>query len=134
MQRDRQHRLGDGRGAQPDAGVVPPGGDDVDGLAGDVDGAARHLDAGGGLERDLHDDVLAGGDAAEDAAGMVRREARRRQLVAMLAAALRRNRDAVADLHRLHGVDAHHRVRDVGIEAVEHRLAQADRHAAARSR
>ena len=38
--------------------------------------------------------------------------------------------DAGADLHGFHGVDAHHGVREVGIEPVEHRLAQARRHAA----
>ena len=39
-------------------------------------------------------------------------------------------RDAGADLHRLHRVDAHHGVREVGIQPVEHRFAQARRHAA----
>ena len=42
----------------------------------DVDRAAGHLDAGGGLEGQVRDDVLAGGDAAEDAAGVVARESR----------------------------------------------------------
>ena len=72
----RQHRLGDRRGAQAHAGIVAAGGDDLDRVAGQIDGAARHLDAGGGLERDVHDHVLAGGNAAEDAAGMVGGEAR----------------------------------------------------------
>ena len=39
---------------------------------------------------------------------------------------------AGADFHALHGVDAHHRVGDVGVELVEQRLAQADRDAARR--
>src|ERR1700733_15115211 len=47
----------------------------------------------------------------------------------MLAAALACHRDAIADLHRLDGVDAHHRGRDIGIELVEYRLAQARGHA-----
>jgi hypothetical protein len=37
--------------------------------------------------------------------------------------------EAVADLHALDGVDAHHRVGDVGVELVVQRLAQAHRHA-----
>ena len=54
----------------------------------------------------------------------------RRQLVAMLAAALLdAHATPGADLDGLDRVDAHHRVRDVGIEPVEHRLAQAGRHA-----
>ena len=82
-----------------------------------------------GLNVDVHDDVLPRGNAAQDAAGVVAQETRGRQLVAMLAAALRGRRDAGADFHGLHRVDAHHGVREVGIEPVEHRLAQTRRHA-----
>ena len=100
------------------------------GLPCDVDGVAGHRDARGGLERDADHDVLAGGDAAEHAAGMIALEALRRQLVAMLGTALRDAAKPGADLHALDGVDAHHRAGQVGIEALEHRLAQARRHAA----
>src|SRR5580704_9507343 len=48
----------------------------------------------------------------------------------MLAAALGSGRHARAELHRLHGVDAHEGVRDIGIEAVEHGLPESRRHAA----
>ena len=37
-------------------------------------------------------------------------------------------REARADFDALHRVDAHHRVRDVGVEPVEDRLAPTDRH------
>ena len=47
----------------------------------------------------------------------------------MLAAALAADGHAIADLHRLDGIDAHHGVGDVGVEPVEHRLAQSRRHA-----
>ena len=43
-------------------------------------------------------------------------------------------REARADLDALHRVDAHHVLRDVGVELVVDRLAPADRHAASRPR
>ena len=46
-----------------------------------------------------------------------------------VAALLRHAGEAGADLHALDGVDAHHRVGDVGIELVEQRLAETHRHA-----
>jgi hypothetical protein len=98
---DRQHRFRDRRGAQPDARVVPPGGDDLHRVAGRVDGRAGDLDAGGGLERQVRDHVLTGGDATEDAAGVVAAEALRRQRIAMFAPLLRRGARAGADLDRL---------------------------------
>ena len=55
----------------------------------------------------------------------------RRHLVGVLAAALRDAREAGADLDPLHGVDPHHRLREVGVEPAVDRLAPADRHAAA---
>src|SRR4029077_13455277 len=93
--------------------VVAPGRDDLGRVAGDVDGAPGDLDARSRLERQVRDDVLARGDAAEDSARVVAQESARRQLVAMLAAALCGGPDAGAELHRLHGVDAHERGRDV---------------------
>ena len=60
---------------------------------------------------------------------MVAGEAGRRQFVAMLAAALRDDAEAVADLDPLDGVQAHHREGDVGVEPVVQRFAQAHRHA-----
>src|SRR6202035_2581764 len=50
-------------------------------------------------------------------------------LVAMFRAALFHGLESRADLHTLHGVDAHHSARQVGIEPLEHRLAPARRHA-----
>src|SRR5882724_2345959 len=49
-QHQRQHRLGDRRGANTDAGIVPSGGDDFDGFAVNVDGLPRQGDARGRLE------------------------------------------------------------------------------------
>ena len=63
-----EHGFGDGGGAQADAGVVSAVGGELDGVAVDVDAAARGGDGTGGLDGDVDVDVLAGADAAEDAA------------------------------------------------------------------
>ena len=128
-QHDGHHRLGDGGSADADTRIMATGGDELDGLAVDVDAAARDLDAGGRLQRGMHDDVLPARDAAEHAAGVVRQEPRGRELIAVLAATLAGDAHAGADLDRLHGVDAHHCVSEVGIEPVEHRLAEPRGHA-----
>ena len=100
------------------------------GLALQVDRAARAADRAGRLDRERDGDVLAGRDAAEDAAGVVGEKAGRRQLVAVRRAALLDRLEAGADLDALDRVDPHHRVGDVGVELVVERLAEADRHAA----
>src|SRR5262249_62045198 len=64
---DGEHRLRDRCGPETDARIVPTGGHDLHGVAGGVDGAAPDLDAGGGLERRVSDDVLSGGNAPEPA-------------------------------------------------------------------
>ena len=71
-QHQRQHRLGNRRGADADAGVVAAFGGDVHGFTCLVDRVAREADAGGRLHSVVRDDVLPGGDAAEDAARVVR--------------------------------------------------------------
>src|ERR1700720_2419295 len=47
----------------------------------------------------------------------------------MLTALLRDRTRASADFDRLYGVDAHERVGDVGVQAIEHGLTQPRRHA-----
>src|SRR5438105_914411 len=61
---------------------------------------------------------------------MVAAKARGRELVAVLAAALRGGARAGADLHGLHGVDAHEGVGNVRVQPVEHRLTQSRGHPA----
>ena len=121
--RGRPERFVSGAGAVPAVGV----GDHR--LAGLVDRAAVQADAGGWLDRHAHHHVLPAGDAAQHATGVVRQIARRRHFVRVLGTTLHHAVEAGADLDALDGVDAHHRVGDVGIEAVVHRLAPADRHA-----
>jgi hypothetical protein len=67
------------------------------------------------------DDGLSGGDAAENAAGMVRQEDRlaviaHAHLVGILLAGDFRGVEAVADLHALDGVDRHQQRGDVLVE------------------
>ena len=57
---------------------------------------------------------------------MVTGEALRRELVAVLAAALAHHVEAVADGYGFHGVDAHQGVGDVGVQPVKHGFAEAD--------
>src|SRR5690348_757782 len=121
---DRQHGLGNRRSAQTDARIVPTRRHDLNRAPRQVDGAAGHLDAGGWFEGEMRDHVLPRGDAAEHPTGVVAAKTLRRELIAMLAAALRGTTHSGADLHGLHRVDAHERVRYVGVEPVEYRLAE----------
>ena len=127
-QHQRQHGLGNRRGADADARIVATVGFHVDRMAGLVDRAARLGNAGGRLDGDADLDVLAGRDAAENAAGVVAGKTVRCQLVTMHAAALGNRIEAGADLHALDGIDAHHGMGDIGVEAVKDRRAPADRH------
>src|SRR5262249_9985509 len=109
---DGQHRLAHGHGADADAGIVATLGDDVDILALLGDTLARGQDRTGRLHREAHDDVLAGGDAAEDAAGVVGEErdlaVLHAHLVGIGLAGQARGLEAGADLDTFHRVDAHH--------------------------
>src|SRR5690606_14287733 len=124
------HRLGDRRGAQADARVVPARGHDLRRPALLVDGTPGHLNARRRFQGNTHENVLSARAAAERAAGRVLLEALGRELVAMLAAALPHAREAVAELHAFDGIDAHQAFRDLGFELVEHGLAETHRHAA----
>ena len=92
-------------------------------------------DRRGRLDREARDDRLAGGNAAEDAAGMVGEEPRlavvaHAHLVGVLFAAERaRRREAVADLHALDRVDAHQRGGEIAVELGIDRRAETGRHA-----
>src|SRR5690606_20573411 len=123
-QREREHRLRDRRGPEPDARIVPARRDDLGRLAMHVDRTSRHLDARRRFQRETDQNVLPARDPAEDSARRVLREALRRDLVAMLAAPLADAAEAVADLDALDRVDAHHRARYLRVELVEDRLAE----------
>ena len=111
---------------------MPTGGGDLGFVASHIDGLAGDANAGGGLEGDAYPEVLAAGDAPQGAAGVIGQKSPGRDLVPVLGAFLLHNLEAVADLHGLDRVDAHHGLGDVGVQAVENRLPQArwhiDRH------
>src|SRR5699024_3238183 len=65
------------------------------------------------------------GNATLHTAGMIAGKATRGQLVAMLGATHGDDIETIADLDRLDGIDAHQRLADIGVEAIEHRLAPA---------
>src|SRR5690606_11989452 len=114
---------------EPDAWIVPARRDDLDRVAVNVDRTPRHLDARRRFQRDTDENILSARYSAEYSPCRILREAFRRDLVAVLAAALADAAEAVADLDALHGVDAHHRARDLGVELVEDRLAESRRDA-----
>src|SRR5882724_4937510 len=68
------HRLAHRNCPDADAGVVPAMGRDLDLVAFDIDGAQRIEDRACRLDRKPGDDVLTGGDATQNAAGVVRQE------------------------------------------------------------
>jgi len=113
---DGQHRLRYGRRPQSDTRIMTSGGHHLYGISGDVDRVARYLDTRCRFEGCVRDDVLSRRDSPEHSPGIVALESRGCQLVAMLTALLRYRSRAGANLHSLDGVDAHERVRNVGIK------------------
>ena len=65
------HRLANRHGADADAGIVAPFGDDLGVVSVAINRATRRQDRGGRLHGEAHDDGLAGRQAAQHAAGMI---------------------------------------------------------------
>src|SRR3954464_2603794 len=125
-----RHGLADRHRADADAGVVAAPGDDLGLVAVAIDGLAWPEDRGGRLPGEARGVCLPGRDATENAAGVVRQEARaavvaHAHLVGVLLAGHRGSGKAVADLDALHRVDAHQRGGKVGIELAVDRSAEA---------
>src|SRR6266446_1606587 len=128
------HGLADRHRPDADAGVVAALGGDLGFAAVAVEGAARRQDRGGRLDGEPRHDRLAGGDAAQDAAGVVGEEKRlaviaHPHLVAVLLPGQGGCREAGADLDALHGIDAHQGGREVAVELAVDRSPKARRHA-----
>ena len=94
---EREHCFRDRHGPDSDAGVVATGRADLDRVTRKIDRAARDDDAGRRLDGHADHEILARGDAAQGAAGMVGQEPLRRQFVAMFRTTLR---DAARNLRR----------------------------------
>src|SRR5690606_25983463 len=107
---------------------VTTSGHDLGRISFHVNRLAWNPDARRRFQRKVDDDVLPTTDASQDAAGVVAEETLRRHLVAVLRALLLHHAETGTDLHALHGIDAHHGVGEVGVEAIEDRFAQAHRH------
>ena len=96
--------------------------------AGEIDGLLKPGDGRRGLDGNPADDGLAGGDAAQDAAGVVALKidlaVSHEQGVVHLAAPRACALPACADLHRFYSADAHQGLCQVSVQFVEDRLAQ----------
>ena len=84
--------------------------------------------ARGRLDGQRHANGLTAGNAAQHATGIIGGKAVREDLVAVLGTELTDRRKTSANFHPLDRIEPHHRVRNIGVEPIVKRLAQADRH------
>jgi hypothetical protein len=120
------HRLTNWDGADADAGVVSALSGDFSFLTGPGDCVSWRQDGRGRLHSEPHNNVLTGGDSAQNAARMIGSErgvsVLHAHFIGVLISRERRGAKASADLDTLYGVDAHHRGREVRVEfAIEGR-------------
>ncbi len=122
-QNDRQHRLSDRYGADADARIVTPL-VIISTSSPAVNRMTGNGNTGGRLQRDVGNDLLAAADTAKNAAGVVALEPGFGDFIAV---SLPRSftTSKPSPISPFHGVDAHQRVGDIGIRAVEDRLAEA---------
>src|SRR5262245_24487285 len=128
------HRLADRHRADADARIMPSLGDDLGLAPVAVDGAARGEDRRGRLDGEARHDRLAGGDAAENAAGVIGQEARpavvaHAHLVGVLLAGQERGSEAIADLDPFDRVDPHQGGGEIAVELAVDRGAEPRRDA-----
>lgn len=95
-------------------------------LAPSVDGLLKSGNRGNGPDRHPRQYVLASGNAARNAPGMIGGEFSARQKNIVIACAARaRGREAVANFHALDRANAHQRMGNHGIKLVEYGLPKA---------
>ena len=128
-QHDGEHRLGNRRRTNRHAGVVAAKGFDHHFFVADVNATTRRTNAGGRLDRHTRHNVLAGCNTTQNTARVIAQKTLWRNLIAMFSTALGDRIKTGADFHALHGIDTHQRMRQIGIEAVVHRLPPTRRHA-----
>ena len=88
------------------------------------------MDTRGWLERNTDQQILPRGNAAQRSAGMVGEKTVGRDLVPVLRALEHHAGEAGTNLDALDRVDTHHRMGDVGVDAIEDGFTQTGRHAA----
>ena len=124
---DGHERFRDRGGADADAGIVAAMGNDFNRLAFEIDRAAGQADGRRRLDRDVSDDGLARGNAAQYATRVIAQESLRSNFVPVFGALLPGAKHPVANLHAFHGIESHQCVGKVGIKLVIKRFAQAYR-------
>ncbi len=127
---DGHHGFADGDGADADAGVMAALGDNLGFVAVAVNGFARAQNGGRGFDGKAANDLLAAGNAAENAARVVRKKLRLTaapdaHLVGVFFARQCGGTHASANLDALDGIDGHHGGGEFGIEFAIDRRAPA---------
>src|ERR1700722_3043123 len=130
----RHHGLADGHGADADAWIVAALGRDFGLVAVAVDGTARGENRGRRLDGKARHHRLAGGNTAQNAAGIVGQEDRlavvaHSHFVAVFLAGQFGRAETGADLDALDGIDAHQRRCEIAVELAVDRRAETWRHA-----
>src|SRR5512140_3586673 len=120
------HRLGHRYHARAEARIVAAVDRELALLPGAIHRLLLERDRRGRLHRDPGHDRLPGRDAAQHAAGVVRREPARGHPVVVLAPAQANGSEAVADLEPLDGGDRHEAPGEAGVELVDHGIAETD--------
>ena len=117
------HRFTNRHGTNADAGIVAALGQDFRVVAMHINGFLRLKNGAGRFDRKTHDDILSGRNAAEDASGMVGKKfgfalCTGAHLIGIVFTAQRCRREPIADFNRFHGIDRHHRARQIAVELV----------------
>ncbi len=127
-QDDGEHGFGNWCRPDADTGIMATGRHHLDRITLDIHRATSLRDAGGRFEGDRHQNLLSSGNAPQNAAGIVGEKSLRRDFVTVLRTLLRDALEPGTDFNTLDGVDVHHGMGNVGIEAIKHRFTQPHRH------
>src|SRR4051812_36868017 len=128
------HGFDDRHGARDDARVVAAAANEFRRRTVDIHGLLRLENGRGRFERHAKDDLLAVADAALRAATAIRHGANaalaRLKKIVVFAAAEARTGETAAQFETFRRGQREHRLREIGLESIEHRLAEPRGHAA----
>jgi hypothetical protein len=118
------HGFTDGNNARDDRNIVPSADGDPSGLSGAVDGILFFADRSDGFTAHADDDFFPGGNAGQDAPGVVGEKTVRPDRIIVFGPLKTRRPEAGPDLDSLYRADAHESFGKVGIHFVKDRLPQ----------